>query len=340
MITLYRIDHVSQVVADLSEQARLLETLFGFRPIRRWESAEERCRGMMFELRGSRSQRWELLEPTDASSPLQSFLDSPRGPGLHHIGVETNDMDAALAELDRMGIGKHARRSEGGEWVDVAISPPASPPKEGSNAGPDGLLLRLFAAPSAAVCGDDRGFLPSGDTGSSDGPAVEVQDDVREGIGIRELVHVCQATADLDAFAAWNERLLGMGAIYRTPEGKHPDMATMMLSLPGTQIIWELIAPVGEESFVERFIEKRGEGACHHVTFEVEDWDRAVGACEQNGIPIFGETTGETDGAKWRDAFIHPKYTAGVLVQIYFEERPGVWMRSDKIPVARKAVWT
>lgn len=332
MITLYRIDHLSQVVADLDEQARLLETLFGFRPLRSWESPEADCRGMMLELGGSRGQRWELLQPTDARSPLQGFLDSPLGPGLHHIGVETNDMESALAELDRLGVGEHARRSSGGDWVDLPIRPP-----EGASDGPsEGLLLRLFSAPAAAVCGDDRGHA------ASPGPAVgrEARERTAEGLGIRELVHVCQATASLDALAAWNERLLGMGAIYRTPEGKHPDMATMMLTLPGTQIIWELIAPEGEDSFVERFVEKRGEGACHHVTFEVEDWEKAVRACERNGIPIFGESTGETDGAKWRDAFIHPKYTAGVLVQIYVEERPGVWMRSDKIPVGRKAAWS
>jgi len=30
---------------------------------------------------------------------------------------------------------------------------------------------------------------------------------------------------------------------------------------------------------------------------------------------------------------VHPKQTAGVLVQLFWEERPGVWVRSDKIPV-------
>lgn len=329
MITLYRIDHLSQVVADLEEQARLLEKLFGFRPVRRWENGEEHCRGMMLELAGSRGQRWELLEPTAPESPLQGFLDSPLGPGLHHIAVETNDMEAALAELDHLGVERHAHRGSGGEWVDVALSPSAA----GDEAGAGGLLMRLFAAPAAVVCGDERSRSEGAGT-------IDAKGDPAEHLGIRELVHVCQATADLDRFAARNERLLGMGPIYRTPEGKHPDMATMMLTLPGTQIIWELIAPEGTESFVERFIEKRGEGACHHVTFEVEDWDKAVQACERNGVPIFGETTGETDGAKWRDAFIHPKHTAGVLVQLYFEERPGVWMRSDKIPVARRAIWS
>jgi len=38
------------------------------------------------------------------------------------------------------------------------------------------------------------------------------------------------------------------------------------------------------------------------------------------------------DGAAWKHTFIHPKHAGGVLVQLFWEERPGVWVRSDKIP--------
>jgi methylmalonyl-CoA/ethylmalonyl-CoA epimerase len=71
------------------------------------------------------------------------------------------------------------------------------------------------------------------------------------------------------------------------------------------------------------------------VTFEVADWDRAVRACADHEVPTFGENRGETDGAAWRDVFIHPRHTGGVLVQLFWEERPGVWVRSDKIPPPR-----
>ncbi len=104
-----------------------------------------------------------------------------------------------------------------------------------------------------------------------------------------------------------------------------------MLTVPGSEIIWEIIQPVGEESHVQRYIDGRGAGL-HHVTLQVHDWDQAMKACEHHGTPTFGLTEGETDGARWCDNFIHPKQTGGVLVQLFWEERPGVWARSDKIP--------
>lgn len=89
--------------------------------------------------------------------------------------------------------------------------------------------------------------------------------------------------------------------------------------------------PRGEDSFIERFWDKNG-AAAHHVTFEVADFDKALEACSYHDTPTFGENEGSTDGAAWRDTFIHPKHTGGVLVQLFWEERPGVWVRSDKIP--------
>jgi methylmalonyl-CoA/ethylmalonyl-CoA epimerase len=122
-----------------------------------------------------------------------------------------------------------------------------------------------------------------------------------------------------------------MREVYRTPDGEHEDMATMVLSVPGTQMLWELIAPVGQDSFIERYLDKRGAGP-HHVTLEVRDWDGALAACQHHGVPTFDFNEGVTDGARWCDIFIHPKHAGGILFQLFWEERPGVWVRSDKIP--------
>ncbi|MCA9850036.1 MAG: hypothetical protein KC461_05240, partial [Dehalococcoidia bacterium] len=78
------------------------------------------------------------------------------------------------------------------------------------------------------------------------------------------------------------------------------------------------------------FLDRRGP-AVHHVAFEVSDFDAAKRACEYYELPTFDEHDDSTDGARWRDAFIHPKFTGGLLTQIFWEERPGVWERSDKV---------
>ena len=47
--------------------------------------------------------RIELLEPTGEDSPISKFLEK-RGPGIHHIAVEVDDIEAALAKLKARGV--------------------------------------------------------------------------------------------------------------------------------------------------------------------------------------------------------------------------------------------
>ena len=47
--------------------------------------------------------RIELLEPTSDDSPISKFLEK-RGPGIHHIAVEVEDIEAALARLKARGM--------------------------------------------------------------------------------------------------------------------------------------------------------------------------------------------------------------------------------------------
>ena len=64
----------------------------------------------------------------------------------------------------------------------------------------------------------------------------------------------------------------------------------------------------------------------HHLAVEVGDWDRAINACLQHEIPIFGDRASETDGVPWREAFIHPRHTGGILLQFFWQAEPGVWI--------------
>ena len=70
----------------------------------------------MLPLEGSRI---ELLEPTQADSPVGRFLDK-RGEGLHHVAFGVPDIDASLATLADSGvelIDATARRGLGGHRV-------------------------------------------------------------------------------------------------------------------------------------------------------------------------------------------------------------------------------
>src|SRR5436189_2744070 len=47
--------------------------------------------------------RIELLEPTSHDSPISKFLEK-RGPGIHHIAVEVEDIEKTLAQLKNKGM--------------------------------------------------------------------------------------------------------------------------------------------------------------------------------------------------------------------------------------------
>lgn len=310
---IYRIDHVSQVVPELAPQLELLEGIFGFQRIQTWEHDAEGCSGARLAIPGSWGHHWEVLAPTSADSPFQAFLDGKGGrPGLHHVAVEVPDLAAVAAELEQRGIKPTA--GSPGDWIEASLSPPDHGP---------GFLFRIRGTGTRTMCGDD-GKVSSGGARSTDAPS----------LGIVQIDHVCQAFPDRDALARWYEDLAGFVQVWRTPDDEHPDMADLVMNIPGSGICWEIITPRGEESFIERFLEKNGP-TVHHVTFEVADWDAAMQACEHHGIETFDSNEGTTDGAAWRDTFIHPRLTGGVLVQLFCEERPGVWVRSDKIPPQR-----
>ncbi|MFW6692242.1 VOC family protein [Streptomyces sp. MAR4 CNX-425] len=316
---IYRIDHIGQVAPEPEPQVALLEGLFGFRRTRAWDNPAEGCRGVRLELPGNPGHTWEVLAPAGEGSALQEFLDGQGGrPGLHHVAAEVPDLAAVRAELAALGVkptgAGPAAGTGAGDWLEASLSPPERGP---------GVLFRLRGPGGLALCGDAQSAPAAAEP--TDAPSLGPS------LGVVALDHVCQAFPDRDELARWYERLAGFVQVWRTPENEHPDMADLVLNIPGSTICWEVIMPRGEDSFIERFWNKNG-AAAHHVTFEVADWDRALAACAHHEVPTFGENEGSTDGAAWRDTFIHPKHTGGVLVQLFWEERPGVWVRSDKIP--------
>jgi len=76
----------------------------------------------------------------------------------------------------------------------------------------------------------------------------------------------------------------------------------------------ELLEPTDPESPVARFLDRRGEGV-HHVCLAVEDLDAAVARAEAEGLEILPPRIREGAGGH-RVAFLHPKTTSGVLIEL------------------------
>ena len=79
----------------------------------------------------------------------------------------------------------------------------------------------------------------------------------------------------------------------------------------------ELIEPTAEDTFLTDFLEDRGPGF-HHVTFEVAAIDDVVNHLAERGVRVVDRA----DREKYREAFVSPRSTGGVLFQL-MEYEPG-----------------
>jgi methylmalonyl-CoA/ethylmalonyl-CoA epimerase len=311
LVQIARIDHISIAVSELEPEVTLLERLFGFKRSGEWaDDSSGGYRGITLDVPGSSDIDWEVLAPNGEDSYIQRFLDGPNGPGFHHIAMEVADVGATIAELRALGVepwpAVAAGAVESGTGDGAAPSETYIHPEQGGN----GFLFQFVGAEA------------SHDRAARERPAAP---DVDGSLGIIAINHLSHAHAAADELAAWYQRVLGMETFHRSEGGEYADFSTRVLETSTRQMRWELIQPAGKDSFIGRFIEARGP-SIHHVTFEVGDWDRAVAACEQHGVPTFGDRAGETDGVEWREAFIHPRYTGGFLAQFFWQASPGVWI--------------
>jgi methylmalonyl-CoA/ethylmalonyl-CoA epimerase len=98
MIRIKKIDHLGIAVPSLAEAVRAWEAL-GFQLEASHEVPTERVRTAFLPVGES---HLELLEPTDPESVIAKFLQ--KRSGLHHVCVEVEDIEGALAELRARGV--------------------------------------------------------------------------------------------------------------------------------------------------------------------------------------------------------------------------------------------
>ena len=100
-----------------------------------------------------------------------------------------------------------------------------------------------------------------------------------------------------------------------------PEQAVRIAFLPVGESEIELVEPLTADtstklstsSGVARFLEKRGEGL-HHICLEVDDIEAALQDLAAQGIRLIDEQPRQ--GAHGRVAFLHPKSTHGVLIEL------------------------
>ncbi len=293
MIPLKRVDHISMAARDWRQQAALLEKLLGFRFLRSFdpEAGPGSDFGGCVSSVPNTGIEFEILEPSGRESFVQKFIDE-RGTGLHHITVEVEDLEAAIAEMERLGLRPFGGVCEDAYWRMTYIHPRDS----------GGVLWQLFV--------QKRPW-----------PDVPPQPPASGGLtGLLRVDHASLAVPDIEKAIDWHQRVLGMEVRGRW-EAKPLGYFGAILAIPGSQLAFEIIAPSQPDSFVQRFIEERRPGL-HHICCEVASVEAAAEGLRGVGIEPYG---GVVDEGWKKHTFIHPRDSGGVLFQLIEEsgEKPG-----------------
>ena len=97
------VDHIGIAVRSLEEGLEFYERLLGMEVDGRETVAAERVYVAMLPCGSDKSQpRIELLEASEPESTIARFIEK-RGPGLHHIALRVQDLDAAVSRLKAQG---------------------------------------------------------------------------------------------------------------------------------------------------------------------------------------------------------------------------------------------
>lgn len=123
------------------------------------------------------------------------------------------------------------------------------------------------------------------------------------------IAHVGVAVPDIEAALAFYRDVLGL-----VPHPAESADGANIVSLPFGESEIELLAPQHADTPIARFLQRRGPGI-HHICYRVPDLDRALDACRSAGYSLVDEVP-RVGATGRRIAFIHPKATAGILLEL------------------------
>jgi len=131
---------------------------------------------------------------------------------------------------------------------------------------------------------------------------------------VLKLDHVGIAVASIDEILSFYKDVLGLelAGVETVDEQKVRTAFLPIGGISGTEI--ELLESTDPEGPIGKYIAARGEGV-QHLAFQVDDLDAALAELKSSGIRLIDEVPRRGAGGA-RIAFIHPKSSHGVLVEL------------------------
>jgi len=130
-------------------------------------------------------------------------------------------------------------------------------------------------------------------------------------MNIKNIDHIGIAVNNIQESLSFWQTSLGIEP-HGTEEVPQQKLRTAFLPVGGTEI--ELLESTSPDSSVAKFIEKHGEGL-HHIAIRVDDIDATLAELKAKGVKLIDETPRNGAGGS-RIAFVHPKATHGVLLEL------------------------
>ena len=127
----------------------------------------------------------------------------------------------------------------------------------------------------------------------------------------RGIDHLGIAVPDLDAARDVFTRLLGFRV---TEEEEVPDQRVRVVKLDAGGSDLELLESTDPDGPIGRWVAKRGAGI-HHLTVRVPDLAATLRELEERGVQLIDREPRTGAGGK-KIAFLHPKSTAGILIEL------------------------
>lgn len=150
---------------------------------------------------------------------------------------------------------------------------------------------------------------------------------------IKKISHIAIVVPKIeDALAFW-VNVLGLPLEYVEYV---PDQDVEVAFLPSGESEIELLEPIDPESGVARYMIKHGPGM-HHICFEVDDISAMLEKMKAAGIKLINEEPTIGTGGK-KIAFVHPKSTGGVLVELYESTEAEPIIRRERLEEMRRRI--
>ncbi|MEZ4944980.1 MAG: methylmalonyl-CoA epimerase [Cyclobacteriaceae bacterium] len=131
-----------------------------------------------------------------------------------------------------------------------------------------------------------------------------------------KIEHIGIAVKNMEESNRLFSKLLGKEP-YKIEEVASEGVRTSFFDVGGVKI--ELLEATNADSPIAKFIEKKGEGV-HHLAFAVDDINKSIAAKVEEGFRVINDNPKEGADNKII-AFLHPKSTNGVLVELCQEKK-------------------